>query len=127
MSKRGVAHRDRNPDKHGVAPHRHGFDHGPTLADARVAEHGPEHHGDAEAVRVHEPDGRAEQRKVVLDRVRGQVGGDGVREGGRDEEGKDERGERPERPVEVGRGRQVGGRVRGREGIERVDAAGEYL
>jgi hypothetical protein len=50
-----------------------------------------------------------------------------VREGGRDEEGKDERGERPERPVEVGRGRQVGGRERGRDGIERVDAAGEYL
>lgn len=50
-----------------------------------------------------------------------------MREGGRDEEGKDERGERPERPVEVGRGREVGGRVCGREGIERVDAAKEYL
>lgn len=50
-----------------------------------------------------------------------------MREGGRDEEGKDERGERPERPVEVGRGREVGGRVCGREGIERVDAAKDYL
>ena len=50
-----------------------------------------------------------------------------MREGGRDEEGKDERGERPERTVEVGRGRQVGGRVCGRERVERVDAAGEYL
>jgi hypothetical protein len=50
-----------------------------------------------------------------------------MREGGRDEEGKDERGERPERPVEVGRGREVGGRVCGREGVERVEAAKEYL
>ena len=50
-----------------------------------------------------------------------------MREGGRDEEGKDERCERPERPVEVGRGREVGGRVCGREGIERVDAAKDYL
>jgi len=122
-----LAHRHRNPDEHGVAPHRHGFDHGPTLADARVAHDHPEHHGHAEAVRIHEPDGRAQQRKVILDRVGGQVRGDGMREGGRDEEGKDERGERPERPVEVGRGREVGGRVRGREGIERVEAAKDYL
>lgn len=48
-------------------------------------------------------------------------------EGGRDEEGKDEGGEGPERPVEVGRGREVGGRVCGREGVERVEAAKEYL
>jgi hypothetical protein len=50
-----------------------------------------------------------------------------VGERGRDEQGEDERGERPERPVEVGRGREVGGRVCGREGVERVDAAKEYL
>jgi len=50
-----------------------------------------------------------------------------VGERGRDEEGEDERGERPERPVEVGRGREVGGGVRGGEGVERVDAAEEDL
>ena len=48
-------------------------------------------------------------------------------EGGRDEEGEDERGERPEGPVEVRRGREVGGGVRWGEGVERVEAAEEDL
>jgi hypothetical protein len=50
-----------------------------------------------------------------------------VGEGGRDEEGEDEGGQRPERSVEVGRGREVGGSVGGREGIECVDTAKEDL
>lgn len=124
---RQIAYRYWNPDEHGVAPHRHGFNHGPTLADACVAQDDPEHQGHANAVRIHQSDCRAQQRKVILDWVRGQVGDDGVGERGRDEQGEDERGERPERPVEVGRGREVGGRVCGREGVERVDAAKEYL
>ena len=48
-------------------------------------------------------------------------------ERGRDEEGEDEGGERPEWPVEVRSGREVGGGVRGREGVERVEAAEEDL
>lgn len=48
-------------------------------------------------------------------------------ERGCDEEGEYECGERPERPVEVGRGREVGGGVGGREGIERVDTAKDDL
>jgi len=48
-----------------------------------------------------------------------------VREGGRDEEGEDEGRERPEGPVEVGRGREVEGGVCWGEGIEGVDAAEE--
>ena len=48
-------------------------------------------------------------------------------ERGRHEEGENERGERPERSVEVGRGVQVGGGVCGREGVERVDTAKEDL
>jgi len=50
-----------------------------------------------------------------------------VGEGGRDEEGENEGGERPERPVEVGRGREVGSGVCWREWIEGVDAAEEDL
>jgi hypothetical protein len=46
---------------------------------------------------------------------------------GRDEEEEDERCERPERPVEVGRGREVGGSVGRREGVERVDTAKDDL
>ena len=48
-------------------------------------------------------------------------------EGGRDEEGEDKCGERPEGPVEVGRGCEVGGGVRWGERVERVDAAEEDL
>ena len=121
------AHRHRDPDEHGVAPHRHDFGHGPVLADAKVAKDGPEHHGHADAVRIHEPDGRAQQRKVILDLVRGQVGDDGVCERGGDKEGEDERGERPEGAVEVWRGREVRGGVGGREGVERVDTAKDDL
>jgi hypothetical protein len=50
-----------------------------------------------------------------------------VCERGRDEESEYECCERPERPVEVGRGRKMGRRIRRREGIERVDATKEYL
>jgi hypothetical protein len=50
-----------------------------------------------------------------------------VGEGGRDEECEDERCERPEWPVEVRGGCEVGGGVRGGEGVERVDAAEEDL
>jgi hypothetical protein len=46
---------------------------------------------------------------------------------GRDEEEEDEGCERPERPVEVGRGREVGGSVGRREGVERVDTAKDDL
>jgi hypothetical protein len=46
---------------------------------------------------------------------------------GCDEEGEDKGCERPERPVEVGRGGEVGGSVGGREGIECVDTAKEDL
>ena len=59
--------------------------------------------------------------------MRGQVGDDGVCERGGDEEREDERGERPEGAVEVGRGREVRGGVGGREGIERVDTAKDDL
>ena len=59
--------------------------------------------------------------------MRGQVGDDGVRERGGDEEGEDERGERPKRAVEVRRGREVRGGVGGRKGIERVDTAKDDL
>ena len=48
-------------------------------------------------------------------------------ERGRDEEGEDKGCERPEWPVEIGRGREVGRRIRRREGIEGVDASKEYL
>jgi hypothetical protein len=50
-----------------------------------------------------------------------------VRERGCHEEGEDERSERPERPVKVGRGRQVGGGVRRREGVKGVHTAGKNL
>ena len=50
-----------------------------------------------------------------------------MRERGRDEEGEDECCERPEWPIEVGRGREVSGRVCWREGIEGVDTTKEYL
>jgi hypothetical protein len=122
-----IAHRHWNPHEHGVAPHGDGFDHRPALANARIAQDEPEQHGHANSVCIHEPDGCAQQRKVVLDRVRGQVGNDGMCEGGRDEEGEDECRERPEWPVEIGRGREVGGRVRRGEGVEGVDASKEYL
>jgi hypothetical protein len=121
------AHRYWNPDKHGVAPDRDGLDQGPTLADRRIAQDGPERQGHADSIRVHEPDGRAQQGKVVLDRIRGNEGDEGVGEGGRDEEGEDERRERPEGLVEVGRGREVEGGVCYGEGIEGVDSAKEDL
>jgi hypothetical protein len=50
-------------------------------------------------MRIHEPDGHAQERKVVLNQVRGQVGGDGVGKQGRDEEHEGECGKRPERPI----------------------------
>jgi hypothetical protein len=43
------------------------------------------------------------------------------------EEGEDESGERPEWSVEVGRGREVGGSVGRREGIECVNTAEDDL
>jgi hypothetical protein len=46
-----------------------------------------------------------------------------VGERGCDEEGEDKRRERPERPVKVGCGREVGGSVGRREGVECVDTA----
>lgn len=52
-------HRHGNPDKHGVAPHGYGFNHRPTFADARIAQGSPKHHGYADAVHVHQPNGRA--------------------------------------------------------------------
>src|SRR6267154_521955 len=70
---RQIAYRYWNPDEHGVAPHRHGFNHGPTLADACVAQDDPEHQGHANAVRIHQSDCRAQQRKVILDWVRERV------------------------------------------------------
>ena len=48
-------------------------------------------------------------------------------ERGRDEEREYERCEGPERPIEVRRGREVGGSVRGRKGVERIGAAEEDL
>ena len=50
-----------------------------------------------------------------------------MREGGGDEEAEDKGVERPERSVEVGRRREVGGGVGGRERIERVDTAKDDL
>jgi hypothetical protein len=50
-----------------------------------------------------------------------------VGERGCHKEGEYERGESPERSVEVGSGRQVGGSVGRREGVESVDAAKEDL
>ena len=126
-SQGACTYRHRYPDEHSVAPHRHGFYHRPALADACVSQGAPEQHGHAYAVRIHQADCGAEQRKVVLDRVGRQVGDDGVGEGGGDEEGEDECGERPEGPVEVRRGREVGGGVRWGEGVERVDTAEEDL
>ena len=48
-------------------------------------------------------------------------------ERGCDEEGKNEGCERPERPVEVGQGREMGGSVGRREGVEGVDTAKDDL
>lgn len=48
-------------------------------------------------------------------------------ERGRDEEEEDKRCERPERPVEVGCGVEVGGSVGRREGVECVDTAKDDL
>lgn len=48
-------------------------------------------------------------------------------ERGCDEEGEDEGRERPERPVKVGRGREVGGSVGRRQGVECVDTAKDDL
>jgi hypothetical protein len=50
-----------------------------------------------------------------------------VGERGCDEEGEDEGRESPERPVKVGRGREVGGSVGRREGVECVDTAKDDL
>ena len=127
VTKERATYRHRYPDEHSVSPHRDGFDHRPALADARIAQGSPEHYWHADTVRIHQPDGSAEQRKVVLDRVGRQVGDDGVGERGRDEEREYERCECPERPVEVRRGREVGGSVRGRKGVERIGAAEEDL
>ena len=127
VTKERATYRHRYPDEHSVSPHRDGFDHRPALADARIAQGSPEHYWHADTVRIHQPDGGAEQRKVVLDRVGRQVGDDGVGERGRDEEREYERCEGPERPIEVRRGREVGGSVRGRKGVERIGAAEEDL
>ena len=48
-------------------------------------------------------------------------------ERGCDEEGEDEGRESPERPVKVGRGREVGGSVGRRKGVECVDTAKDDL
>jgi hypothetical protein len=50
-----------------------------------------------------------------------------VSERGCDEEGEDEGCERPERSVKVGCGREVGGGVGRREGVECVDTAKDDL
>lgn len=127
VTKERATYRHRYPDEHSVSPHCDGFDHRPALADARIAQGSPEHYWHADTVRIHQPDGSAEQRKVVLDRVGRQVGDDGVGERGRDEEREYERCECPERPVEVRRGREVGGGVRGRKRVERIGTAEEDL
>ena len=127
VTKERATYRHRYPDEHSVSPHCDSFDHRPALADARIAQGSPEHYWHADTVRIHQPDGSAEQRKVVLDRVGRQVGDDGVGKRGRDEEREYERCECPERPIEVRRGREVGGSVRGRKGVERIGAAEEDL
>jgi hypothetical protein len=50
-----------------------------------------------------------------------------VGERGCNEEGEDEGRERPERPVKVGRGGEVGRSVGRREGVECVDTAKDDL
>ena len=107
-------HRYGYPHKLAIPPDRDGIDDAP-LADAEVAEAEPEEDGDEEAVRVHERRAREDEREVIHDVRRG----GGVREPGRDrggergadEEREDERGQRPEGPVEVRRGREVGALV----------------
>ena len=109
-------HRDRDPHELPISPHGDRLNHTP-LPNTKIAQGEPEQDGHADAVRVHEADRGREQAKVVLDDGRGRVAGvgevgdDGGREGGADEEREDERGERPEGPVEVCAGREVRGGV----------------
>ena len=100
-------HRNWDPHKLPIPPHRDCLNNAP-LANAEVSQREPEEDGHAESVRVNEADGGREQAKVVLEHrgagrlvwVR-EVRYDRGRERGAHEEREDERGERPEGPVEV--------------------------